>query len=400
MQHQRLALLFKRAMAKTISLEERQELLELLASEENKGHITQVFAESWDEFESNEPIFDPEHGSAMLHRILASKEYPSQRGKLLRYTFNPWVRVAAAVMLIAVSTLYFFYQPNHQGPQAPALTLTQAAAQYGIEPGSEKAILTLGDGRMIVLDDTHNGLVAEDRGASILKSDSGQLRYDQTEKTLTTVAYNSIRIPKGGQYRLILPDGSRVHLNSESYIKFPTQFNGDRREVELTGEAYFEVSPDKHRPFYVKTPKQVTKVLGTVFNISAYIDETTTKTTLVEGSVEVSGHTGLPVVLIPGQAAINSEEKAELTVVPVDLEGDLAWQKGYFVFNNEPIKHIMRRISRWYDIEVEYQGNLESHRFGGIFQRSKSIAQLLDNFKETGIIDFKIVGRRVVVIEK
>lgn len=397
MQHQRLIFLFRKAMDKTILPDEHRELHDLMVEEENRELVEQLFEEHWEQFETNNRMFDRSRGSTILDRIL-SPGLPSPKTELYRYLWHPWVRVAAVLVLIAAGARYFLPSIGH--PPQNQLSLTEAAQAYGIEPGGDKAILTLGDGRVVVLDDVNNGLVANDMGISILKSDSGQLRYDLTDTPPEAMAYNSIRIPKGGQYRLVLPDGSRVHLNSESFIKFPTRFSGDRREVELTGEAYFEIAHDKARPFYVKTPKQLTKVLGTVFNVSAYTDDATTKTTLVEGSVEVQGRAGKPIVLKPGQAAVNGDRQPELRVVQANLDTELAWQNGYFVFNNEDIKSIMKRISRWYDVDVEYQGNLEHKRFGGIFQRSKSIAQLLDNFKETGIIDFKIVERRVIVIGK
>lgn len=398
MQHQRLIFLFERAMDNTISPDEHQELQDLMVDEANRELVEQLFAAYWEQFETNNQLFDRSRGSVILDRILDTQPLHSPKKQAYRYLLHPLVRVAAVIILFAASALYFL--PLTQQPAPERLSLTEAAEVYGIEPGSDKAILTLGDGRVVVLDDINNGLVAKDPGASILKSESGQLRYDQTETPPEAMVYNSIRIPKGGQYRLVLPDGSRVHLNAESFIKFPTRFSSDHREVELTGEAYFEIAHDKARPFYVKTPKQVTKVLGTVFNVSAYTDDNTTKTTLVEGSVEVQGIGGKPIVLKPGQAAINGNDQPELMVVQANLDTELAWQNGYFVFNNEHIKSIMRRISRWYDVDVEYQGDLDQKRFGGIFQRSKSIAQLLDNFKETGIIDFNIEERRVIVIGK
>lgn len=385
-------------MDKTILPDEHVELQNLLVDEDNRELVEQLFEKHWNAFETKNRWFDRSDGSAILERILPPTSSADAKYVNWRRHLHPWIRIAAVLVLVAVCSFYFLrsakQRPHNQQ------SLYEAAQAYGIEPGGDKAVLTLGDGRVVVLDDVNSGLVARVLGASILKSDSGQLRYDLSNEQPEAIVYNSIRIPKGGQYRLVLPDGSRVHLNSESFIKFPTRFSGDRREVELTGEAYFEITHDSARPFFVKTPKQTTKVLGTVFNVSAYTDDATTKTTLVEGSVEVQGHTGKPIVLKPGQAAINGDSQSGLRVVQANLDAELAWQSGYFVFNNEDIKSIMKRISRWYDVEVEYQGDVEFKRFGGIFQRSKSIAQLLDNFKETGIIDFKIVERRVIVIGK
>lgn len=400
MKNPRLAALLKRAIEKTITSPEREELLALMADDENKADVEQALEHLWEEFEARDIILTSDREADILNRIFESSQLQTPgHGQLYRLVW-PWLRIAALIVFVTVVG-WCFYKWESAEPLPRELTLAEAAEQHNIKPGDNKAILTLGDGRIVVLDDINDGFVAEDAGASILKSEGGQLRYNKNGKPSAELTYNTIRIPRGGRYGLVLPDGSRVQLNADSYIRFPTQFTGDRREVELGGEAYFEIVHDKHRPFYVKTTNQVTKVLGTVFNISAYADETAIKTTLVTGSVEVNGsHGQQPVILKPGQAAINDEGHSRLTVIQADLDRDLAWQKGYFVFNNEHIKTIMQRISRWYDIEVEYQGNLEHKYFGGIFQQSKSIAQLLDSFKETGIIDFKIIERRVIVMEK
>jgi transmembrane sensor len=271
----------------------------------------------------------------------------------------------------------------------------------------------LGEGRTITLDESGIGLLAQEAGIEISKLADGQVSYGPLAEPgdeSTAVTYNTIRIPKGGQYRLVLPDGTKVHLNSASTLEYPTRFTGTSREVKLTGEAYFEVKPQLSEnsqpamptsriPFIVKTATQQVEVFGTVFNINAY-NEQATKTTLVEGSVRVAANTTQAVMLQPGEVATCTAGQTGLMVEQADLDEDLAWHNGYFIFNDEDIRSIMERVARWYDVEVAYEGRMEDKRFGGVFQRSKSITQLLENFRTTGLVDFKITERRITVMAK
>jgi len=403
MGHTRLALLLDRALANTISSEERQELHGLIADPKHQAEVEQLLTQRWEAFDAAKPVFADYQAADMLQAILTSTRTRSEEQPTVRPIRSLWIKVVAAVILVAVVSIGYYYYREIQEPSE--WTLAEAAERYHIQPGSEKAVLTMGDGRTILLDDAANGLLAEEAGVDVNKTDDGQLRYDSDGPFSAKPVYHTITIPKGGQYKLVLPDGSTVHLNAESSLRYPVQFSGDKREVELVGEGYFDVSSkplsgsNQKIPFIVRTATQQVEVLGTIFNIHAYEDADAVKTTLLAGRVKVQNKTGESLLLNPGEAAIN-DSGSNLRVVEANVDMDVAWQRGYFVFENEDIKNIMIRVARWYDVQVAYEGNVQDKRFGGIFQRSKSIVQLLENFKETGLVDFKIKERRVVVVGK
>jgi len=409
----RLTILFERAMDKTITPEEHDELLAYFADPKNKKLTEKLFASAWKRFNPDHPVFTQEQGSAMLARLSETIQTEERPSAGTRFWPVLWYRAAVAasiLLVVSVASYFIFFKVPDD---SDAMTLAQAVTQAGIAPGNDRAVITLGDGRTITLDESGVGLLAEEAGIHINKLAEGEISYESSSKSATeieAVTYNTIQIPKGGQYRLVLPDGTKVHLNSASTLRYPTRFTGMSREVELTGEAYFEVTqrlsenggpataPSKI-PFIVKTASQQVEVLGTVFNINAY-HEQQTKTTLVEGSVRVVTNTAEAVRLQPGEVATCTAGQTGLVVEKADLDGDLAWHNGYFIFNDENIRSIMERVARWYDVEVAYVGKMDDKRFGGIFQRSKSITQLLENFRTTGLVDFKITERRITVMAK
>ncbi len=273
-----------------------------------------------------------------------------------------------------------------------------------IVAGENKAILTLGDGSKIILDDAKNGILANQGGNSILKAAEGEVIYSflsevkdpQTEDLNAPVIYNTIETPKGGKFQIKLPDGSKVWLNAASSLRFPTVFNGSKRQVELKGEAYFEVSPDKSKIFEVNTRNQVVQVLGTHFNINAYLDEPTVNTTLLEGSVRVSDlRTNISQLLKPGEQSQLSEQ---IEVINLKNTNEaVAWKEGYFQFDEADIKTVMRQIERWYDVSVVYEGDLPNYRFGGEIERNLSLLQVLKVLEKTKV-HFRLEGREVIVM--
>ncbi len=212
------------------------------------------------------------------------------------------------------------------------------------------------------------------------------------------IGYNTITIPRGGQYQVILPDGTKVWLNSASSLKYPTVLLVNERKVERTGEGYFEVAKNKNMPFKVKFNEEEVEVLGTHFNIMAYTDEGETRATLLEGSVKISKGE-FSKVLVPGEQTISQNNQANFTVRPADIESVLAWKNGIFSLQNSGIHQIMRQIARWYDVDVVYQGNLEDKVYGGRVSKSKNISEILRNLELTGTIHFKVEGRRITVME-
>lgn len=314
-----------------------------------------------------------------------------------------WFVAASVTLLIATSSAIFFFKYN--GSYFLAKNTTHSLNKGGIAPGGNKALLTLADGSKITLDDAVTGQLAKQSGARVSKAAKGQLVYtaDNTlpnSNALARTVFNTIETPKGGQYQVTLPDGSRVWLNAASSLRYPTSFNGKVRTVELTGEAYFEVAKNAHKPFKVVSNNQVVEVLGTHFNISSYSDENSVKTTLLEGSVKVlSTKANQSKLLKPGEQSNISYSSNSFSVQMVNTEGVIAWKNGYFLFADEDLKGIMNKFARWYNIDVQYQGNVDNLRFGGMVSRSKDLEQALKVIEQTGSVKIKIEGRRVTIMQ-
>jgi len=307
---------------------------------------------------------------------------------------------AAASVLIILGLAAYFYSPQlHQpGPQP-----STAQALKDIGPGGNKAILTLANGDKVVLEDARNGIISQQGNAAVNKTDSGSLFYnDVSSNAAANIVYNTLNTPYGGQYQITLQDGTKVWLNAGSSLRFPTSFPGNERNVTLTGEAYFEVAKDKARPFFVTVnagsaaPMNV-RVLGTHFNINAYPDEQHNIVTLLEGSVKVDcGEANA--MLAPGNAAILNKTSGKFNIKDGDTEAATAWKNGYFLFDNEKVESIMRQISRWYDVEISYQGDVSGKAIGGSLSRSKNVSEVLNMLELTGTVHFKTEGRRITVM--
>ncbi|MFC3198865.1 FecR family protein [Parapedobacter deserti] len=392
-------------MAGILTPQEQDELLAQLVDTRNKHEAEKLLAEAWGRFTPGRPVFSREEGQKMMQRILEKHQAVDDEPVEKVIAFSVWRRLLLAASIVLIATLAVYMVVYKADDKSNAQTLSLAVERAGIEPGKERAVITLGDGRTIILDDIGHGLLAEEPGVHIRKIVGGQVQYELSPQAETApIADNTITVPRGGQYRLVLPDGTKVHLNAESMLVYPTRFDNTAREVRLTGEAYFEVTQQyngergRQVPFVVHTAAQKVDVLGTSFNIQAYSGAT--RTALVEGSVRVTSAGGDTVVLQPGEAAVQPDGQPMIKVEKINMDEELAWHNGYFIFNDEGIQGIMQRIARWYDVEVSYQGNMSDKRFGGIFQRSKSVAQLLENFRTTGLVDFKIEERRIIVMEK
>ena len=309
-----------------------------------------------------------------------------------------WLGYAAAVItLMALGTTLSKYRSHEEQK-------TLAHLQKDILPGSNKAILTLANGSKIILDDAKQGKIASQKNVVINKNKSGEVIYkttsaDQTSSSQTPVeaiAMNTLTTPRGGQYEVVLPDGTHVWLNAASSLKYPTAFTGNERRVELTGEAYFEVSKDARKPFFVKTTNQTVAVLGTHFNINSYADEAATKTTLLEGSVKVTGNMNrLTVMLKPGQQAVNTVNAIDIKP-DADIDEAVAWKNGKFLFRNTDLRAIMRQLSRWYDVDVEYQGNVAPKHYRGRISRNVPVSEIFQILKTSGI-NFTINGGKIIV---
>ncbi|WP_242921208.1 FecR family protein [Pontibacter liquoris] len=308
--------------------------------------------------------------------------------------------VAASLLLAVLAAALFLYRYGKQSQAVETAAAAASLAESEVKPGGNKAVLTLGDGSKIILDSAANGELARQAGIRITKTADGQLLYIATGAAPAQVlSYNTIETPKGGQYRVVLPDSSEVWLNAASSLRYPTRFAGGERRVELVGEAYFEVTRNRRMPFRVVSQGQTVEVLGTHFNISAYPDEAAVKTTLLEGAVKVLvGKTNRSELLAPGQQAAVSYADGAVAVQPVAAEEAVAWKNGYFVFDNEGLESLMRKLARWYDVQIVYEGEAGDLKFGGMVSRSNSIGQTLRILELTGDVTFKVKGRRVLVM--
>ncbi|MBS1665573.1 MAG: DUF4974 domain-containing protein [Bacteroidetes bacterium] len=304
---------------------------------------------------------------------------------------------AASILLVVIAAVYF---TGRQSAKPLAVNKNPDIKNTTpIKPGTTAATLTLANGSQIVLDDAHNGVLSNSGNTAITKTKNGQLAYvdNGTSATIDPNAKNTLVIPRGGQYMVTLSDSTKVWLNSTSSLTYPIAFTGNERAVTLTGEAYFEVAKNKAHPFIVHTQKMDVKVLGTHFNVDAYEDETDTKTTLLEGSVALS-HQSSSILLTPGEQGI-AGPAAAIRTRKVNTDHVTAWKQGYFVFRGDNIREIMKQISRWYDVDIVYEGNVTDEPFGGTYSRNKDITELLHGLELTELVHFKIEGRRIIVMK-
>ena len=398
MNDSRITYLFQAYFNKSATQKESEELMQLLIKTENDDQIKGLLAATWQQFESQNQLFDDEQREKMLSNIL-KQEIASQPVLDIAAYKKPfrWFRVAAAaaVLFFVVITISLWLNHNDQKQQ---ITETKNASNHNknaIVPGSNKAMLTLSDGSTIILDSAYQGTLIKQGNSNVNNLKSAILIYKSTNSNSKEIFYNTLSTPKGGQYQLILPDNTKVWLNSSSSIYFPTTFTGKERNVTVTGEAYFEVAKNPSMPFKISAQNVTIQVLGTHFNVMAYEDENSINTTLLEGSIKVSNGSFYK-VLVPGQES-RINETGSIDVAKADIDEVMAWKNGWFQFNSYPITKIMREISRWYNIEVVYEGEIPTGHFSGVVSRGNDISKVL-KIMEAGGVRFKIDGRKLVVL--
>jgi len=257
----------------------------------------------------------------------------------------------------------------------------------------------LADGSTLVLNDQNDGVLAKQGNVAVTKTKNGELIYKAGTAESTSLLYNTIATPRGGKYHVVLPDGSNVWLNVASSLKFPTAFIGTERVVELTGEAYFEIEPNKAKPFLVKTKTAQIKVLGTHFNIMEHANEGFTQTTLLEGSIAYSSK-NYQQVLVPGQQAMLNESLGTVKVLKVNPSHSIAWKNGLFIFNNTNIEEILKDLSRWYDVDIEYADDLSDVKFTGVMPRDVKVSKVLRILADAGGITFGVNGKVITCSKK
>jgi transmembrane sensor len=381
-----IKLLLDKYKRNQISTEEYQLLLKAVADDMYADTIKADIMETLYE-ETPDAGWEPEDASATLRSILVKDEEEIRHIRWIRQRRLVYRSVAAALIAGIVATGFYVIIPRKAAKQVAQ------APKAPLAPGSDNAVLTLADGTTIPLDSATNGALAQQGNTQVLNA-NGSLSY-KAGNNAGQVLYNTVTTPHGGQYQLTLADGSQVWLNAASSIRFPTAFTGSDRTVEITGEAYFEIAPNARQPFLVKVHDMQVNVLGTSFNIMAYPDEQAMKTTLVSGAVQVKSGNNTS-VLKPGlQASLTKDQR--FTVATADMDEALAWKEGKFRFRNTNIKTIMRQLSRWYNMEVDYKGDVSDIDLTGVISRREQADKLLKALETTQRVHFEVSGNKITV---
>lgn len=325
--------------------------------------------------------YSEEMTAEMLDAIRQKISHSNKKPRL-----STMVRIAAAACLVLALGIGAYILISR--PSAERIVQAQPL-QHDIAPGGNKAMLTLANGQTILLDSAQIGQLANQGNSKITKADSGLLTYNSIaagRSTQVAIQYNTLSVPKGGQYRLILPDGSKVWLNAASSIRYPTAFTGKERKIEITGEVYLEVAEDADHPFIVQTRHSAITVLGTHFNVMAYENEPAVKTTLLEGSVKVSVQgNGHAVIIEPGQQASVANGAPGIQVNEVRAADVAAWTRGLLSLNDCTVQEFMNQLSRWYDVDIKYAGEIPEKRFGGMINRNAKLSNVLAALDAAGI---------------
>ncbi|WP_423737340.1 FecR family protein [Chitinophaga caseinilytica] len=387
MSNARIQYLVNRFFEGASSEDERQELADWVNRSASDAALQSVLEEAWRNYEPS--AADRQRGEAAMERVYARISEETDRTRMRIAWWKP--AAAAAVLFLAGLGIW----KGTRSAQEP-LANVQEEVTNDVMPGGEKAVLTLSNGRQIVLDSAADGLLAQQGGTSVNKLSNGQLVYDGEDNREGEIVYNTMTTPRGGQYRLTLPDGTKAWLNSASSITFPTAFAGASRSVTITGEVYLEVAKDEKMPFTVKANGVDIAVLGTHFNVSAYPEDGAVRTTLLEGKVKVSTAAGSRTIA-PGEQAQAGNGRLDVHQ-HVNLDQVMGWKNGRFVFEGEPIARVMNQLSRWYDVEV---GDIEQvdDRFYLDLPRSKKLSDVLKALELTGKVKFKIEGKKIVVMK-
>lgn len=389
MSQERLTVLMRQFIGNQLTEQDMEELRGLVAAGGYEEEMRKLYDEVYDS-PAYEKDLPPDRVQKILYAIYNSEEAPVKVIPLRRRA-GAWWWAAAAVLLLTGG--YLVLRRTERSADRE-----KTAVRAPLPDHTDKAILTLANGQQILLDNTAKGQLAEQNGVNVVKTDSGQLTYVNGGKGAQGGSqYNTLATPRGGQYQVVLPDGTKVWLNSASSLKYPTVFDGTSRQVELSGEAYFEVAKNNRLPFTVRAAGMQVAVLGTAFNLMAYADEENIRTTLVNGAVRLIGPKGAQ-VLKPGEQGALDEKEGHFMISRPDLDEVLAWKEGEFKFSGQPIRAIMRQMARWYDVEVEYQGTPPVNLFNGDITRTQHASVLLDILETTKTVHFNIEGRKIIVI--
>lgn len=390
----RLEYLFNTYYNGTATQAERDELFEIINSSATDAELTSLIHHAWDKLDDNGPLFDRSKSEEMLTGILSvNTKQPAQ--VQIRNNNLTWRRLGVAASFLFLVGFGAYIYSNQKKEAVTKKSIAKTHPKNDVLPGGNKAVLTLANGKTITLDSAQNGLLAQQGTTKINKTRNGQLVYKALAASNAKPEINTISTPRGGQYQLVLPDGSKVCLNSASSLTFPTFFTGKTRNVTITGEAYFEVAKNHNMPFVVKSNQTTIEVLGTHFNVMAYNDEAEMKTTLLEGSVKIKNgnESGF---LKPGQQAVLNKDGKMKVLSDVDVDEVTAWKDGIFQFSGIGIDAIMRQAARWYDVEIAYEGKIPQRQFTGRISRNVKVSQLMNMLGYAGV-KFKIEDKRITI---
>ncbi|MDI3320289.1 FecR family protein [Pinibacter soli] len=401
MEPERINYLIDKYIAGKLAGNEHSELYDLLKQPENKMMV-HMLTERLSKTAEKPVVIDKEATAAAFEKIVGIDKpgYTSGIVKPMNRSRSivRWA-VAASVIFALATGSYLFFQRTQPSVKK------QAKTQQDIPAGKTGAILTLADGSKVVLDSLGNGVVAQQNGSQVMLK-SGQLAYNASKSSTSELSYNVLNTPRGRQFQLVLPDGTKVWLNSSSSLKYPTTFSSKDRRVQLSGEAYFEVSKAVDKPFILILANNAeVKVLGTSFNVNAYDNENKIKATLLEGSVKITGSTssgaanGEAVILKPSQQAQITQAGNDIAVVSnVDVDKVVAWKNGVFNFEGASLTEVMRQLERWYDIEVVYEGEVPNIEFYGELSRNNSLGDVIEALKDSDV-HFRREGRKLIVFK-
>ena len=389
----RLAFLFKRYYEGSATAAETTEMMALIEASGDDTYISQLMKETWNALQNSETFFSPPESDTLFSSITAPQGSHNKRfdNKNRRVRHFIWLRYAA-ILILLMGMGIFWKLKNSRNEEK----ISSATPVKDIPAGGNKAMLTLSDGSTILLDSAGNGLLARQGDTEISKTKSGQLVYNLKGAGLNGMEtrINTITTPKGGTYQIVLPDGSKVWLNAASSISFPTMFASNERKVKISGEVYFDVEKDKTKPFLVQFGDAEIEVFGTSFNIKAYHDESSSQTTLIEGSIALKNGKQSK-RLLPGQQTEISQN-GHLITENVDVNEATAWKDGLFFFKDADVETVMRQVARWYDVEISYEGKVPVRQLTGKVSRNVNISDLLGMLNYTGI-NCKLQGRKIIV---
>lgn len=397
MDKKELYTLLKQYRAGTLCVEGQARLRDFLDTEEGRNMLSEI----WDEeFEPSHYVDDDDIQLRVFQKITKDQRIKPILSRNTSFFRNSWYKraVAAAFLILGVGGVLWWY--SNDAEMADRLSIQSTGT---ILPGSNKARIQFEDGSFIELDQITTDTVLVDKGLHIFKREDGSISYAYDDNHATRKElYNTIVTPRGGEYSLTLPDGTKVWLNAATKLKYPLTFAKNSRTVELEGEAYFEVAKQKNNnsavPFYVSSGTQKIEVLGTQFNVNTH--GSTYKTTLIEGSIAMH-YDGVAKakILVPSQQALHSITTGANTVQLVDPYYSIAWRSGKFAFDNVSIYEVMDEIARWYDVEVDFEGDMSQVRYSGSISRFEKFEQLLQLIEWTDLVTFKVHGRRITVMK-